>query len=452
MAHVVIEGGMIRAMVDAGSPIPAARQVVHAGGRLVIPGGVDGHCHVAQVTGRYRTLDDYAVSSMAALWGGTTTIIDFGIPRDDSESPLQAAHNKRELARVARCDVALHGSVITWDDTVPKQLDELVAMGICSVKVYTTNRATTMADDDTILQVMHAMARIGGLVYIHAEHDPIIIDCARLHAQAGHTSIHDLHRTRPPVSEETSVREMLGMAEYTGAAVYFVHQTTPGAVDLVQRARDRGIQAYSETCPHYLAVDDSVYATADAALYACCPPLRDATMVTQLRDRLISGRVHTISSDHSCYDTAQKRERMDKIQRMPHGLPGVETRMPVTYTVMVRELGLPVERFVDVFATTPARINHLPRKGVIATGYDADLVIVDPDATRRVDGGALHMGTNYSPFEGRELAGWPETVVSGGRVVLSEGTFDDPGPIGRFLHRTPTGDQTPSTRQATARV
>jgi len=437
LAHVVVKDGMIKAMVDARSPIPETRRVVHAEGKLVIPGGVDGHCHVAQVTGRYRTLDDYATTSTAALWGGTTTLLDFGIPGDDSESPLQAARNKRELARMARCDVALHGSVITWDDTVPKQLDELVAMGICSVKVYTTNRGTTMADDDTILQVMHAMAKIGGLVYIHAEHDPIIVDSARRYAQAGHTSIHDLHRTRPPVSEEASVHEMLGMAEYTGAAVYFVHQTTPLAVDLIRRARDRGIQAYSETCPHYLALDDSVYEGLDAALYACCPPLRDTVSATKLRARLARGDVNAVSSDHSCYNSTQKRERMDKIQRMPHGLPGVETRMPTTYTVMVRDLALPVERFVDVFAASPARINQLPHKGVIATGYDADLVVFDPDTTRHVQGSTLHMGTDYTPFEGRELAGWPETVVSNGRVVLDDRTFDDPGPVGRFLRRKP---------------
>lgn len=443
-AHVVIQDGQVREIVDAASPTPAARRVISAAGRLVIPGGVDAHCHIAQVTGRYRTLDDYAITSTAALWGGTTTLIDFGIPRDATETPLAAAQNKLRLAEISRCDIALHGSVITWDDTVPAQLEQLAAMGICSVKVYTTNRGTTMADESTILNVMHEMAGRGGLTYIHAEHDAMIVDCTRRHAEHGHTGAQDLHHTRPTLAEEVSVREMLGMAEYAGAAVYFVHQTTPIATDLVTDARQRGLTAYSETCPHYVALDDSAYDGKLPEWYSCCPPLRDPHTVAQLRTRLATGQVDTVASDHSCYDTRQKGEHVDQIGMMPQGLPGVETRMPATFTTMVRDLGLPVERFVEVFASTPARINDLPRKGVLAPGYDADIVVFDPGDERGVDNATLHMGTDYSPFDGARLVGWPETVISNGRVVLDMQQFHDPGPVGRFIPRTPVlrGDGT----------
>ena len=447
-AHVVVDAGRITAVVDADEPVPAAERVVDATGRAVIPGGVDGHCHVAQVTGRWRTIDDYATATTAALWGGTTTIMDFGIPRDPAESPLEAAKAKLGLAREARCDVALHGSVVDWDETVPAQLEELAALGIRSVKLYMTNRGSTMAENDTVLKVMREMARLDGLTYVHAEHDAMVVDCTEAHAAAGRIGIAHLHETRPELAEEASVREVLSMAEYTGAPVYFVHQSTPGAVDLVAEARARGLEAHSETCPHYLVLDDGVYSSRFPEWYACCPPMRSPETVAALRERFADGAVHTVSSDHSSYDLSQKRERSDDVRQMPHGLPGVETRMPVAFTALSEALaaGGPggggaddvarlLERFVDLFAAAPARINALPGKGEIAPGFDADLVVFDPDEVRTVDAGALHMGTDFSPFHGRALRGWPQAVVARGRVVLDEEGFHDPGPVGRFVPR-----------------
>ncbi|ELT44375.1 amidohydrolase family protein [Arthrobacter nitrophenolicus] len=433
-AHIVVRDGLVTDLADAARPAPAALRTIDAAGRLVIPGGVDGHCHVAQVTGRFRTLDDYRTTSTAALWGGTTTIIDFGIPRDAQETPLAAVLHKKELATESRCDVALHGAVISWNETVPWQLEQLAAEGVRSVKMYTTNRGTTMADGDTILKVMREMVRLDGLTYIHAEHDPIIADCTEQHAQDGRIGIGHLHRTRPELAEETSVKETLAMAEYTGAPVYFVHQSTPGAVDLVSDARSRGLEAFSETCPHYVTLDDSVYGSAFPEWFACCPPMRSARTVAALRERLATGAIHTMSSDHSCYDLSQKRERTDDVRAMPHGLPGVETRMPVTFTAMTGA-GASVEDFVEAFSAGPARINAVPGKGRIAEGFDADLVIFDPAEERTVDGANLHMGTDFSPFHGDVLAGWPAVVVSGGRVVLDGQGFHDPGAAGRFLAR-----------------
>jgi len=324
--------------------------------------------------------------------------------------------------------------VVSWDETVPWQLEQLAAEGVRSVKMYTTNRGTTMADGDTILKVMREMVRLDGLAYIHAEHDPIIADCTEQHAQDGRIGIEHLHRTRPELAEEISVKETLAMAEYTGAPVYFVHQSTPGAVDLVSQARERGLDAYSETCPHYVTLDDTVYASAFPEWFACCPPMRSAETVAALKERLVSGAIHTMSSDHSCYDLSQKRERTDDVRAMPHGLPGVETRMPVTFTAMT-SAGATVEQFVSAFSAEPARINAVPGKGRIAEGFDADLVIFDPAEKRTVDGAALHMGTDFSPFDGRALTGWPGVVVSNGRVVLDTDGFHDPGAAGRFIHR-----------------
>lgn len=434
--HIAISHGRILAIYDVGtSPesLPSAERTLDVAGQIVIPGGVDGHCHVEQVTGSYKSLDTFETASIAALWGGTTTILDFGIPANRDESPLHAAENKMRLAKVSRCNVGLHGCVIAWDDTVPAQLNALAGYGIRSVKLYTTNRNSTMADDDTIIKVMKEMVRLDGLTYIHAEHDPIIVDCTAASAACGLTAAENLNHTRPELAEAASVRETLAMAEYTGAPVYFVHQTIPDAVAMVQDARSRGLIAYSETCPHYLRIDESVYESRVAERFACCPPMRGANTVQSLLSRVLAGEVHTIASDHSCYDIAQKKSRKEDMRFMPYGMPGVETRMPATFTTLVTEQGMTMQQFVEVFSAAPARINGMPTKGVIAPGFDADLVVFDPTEARVVDGTALHMGTDFSPFDGMELNGWPDSVVVGGRVVLDHGEFSDPGPTGNFI-------------------
>jgi dihydropyrimidinase len=452
-AHVGVSGGTIAALYAATTTdLPVAQRTIDATGTLLIPGGVDGHCHVEQVTGSYMSLDTYQTATIAALHGGTTTIIDFGIPADAGESPIEALENKLQLMTSARCDVALHGSVITWDETVPAQLEKMAARGVRSVKLYTTNRGTTMADEDTILNVMKEMVRLDGLTYIHCEHDAIIVDRTTTCAAQNLVSIAHLPDTRPAISEDASVREILAIAEYTGAPVYFVHQTTTEAVDAVEQARARGQVAFSETCPHYLLLDESVYDSAAPEKFACCPPMRPVTAVTGLLDHIARGQIDVVASDHSCYNLAQKRECSHDVRRMPHGLPGVETRMPAAYTALVIHRGLAVERFVDVFATAPAQINGLPTKGVIGVGYDADFVLFDPQETHTVDGAALHQGSDFSPFDGMTLAGWPSIVVSGGRVVLDDGEFVDPGPVGRFRARTGFADRSPTENGPQSRL
>lgn len=439
-ATVVVAGGKIVAVQDPELPLPPHARAVDATGRLIVPGGVDPHCHIGQRLGEYAQLDDYAGASVAALWGGTTTVVDFAIP-EPGQSPLDAVAERRELAAISRCDTALHGCVISWNDTTAKQIAAMADGGVRTIKLFTTYRDVVMAGPDTVLEVLRTLHDQGGLAYVHAEANHVIEDAQELaaavhRADAGH---HPL--TRPELAEAAAVAQVLATAEHVGAPVYFVHQTTPEAVDLVRAARRRGVRAYTETCPHYLALDESTYSGDHPERFVCCPPLRAAATVAQLRARALVGDIDTLGSDHCCYSTSQKTEHSDDVRVMPNGLPGVETRLPVSFTRLVVQGGMPVERFVAMFATNPARLNGLPGKGVIGAGADADIVVLDP-ATRRTAAVAdLHMQSDYTPYEGQELAGWPETVVSAGRVVLDADGFHDPGPVGRALSAAPIPDQ-----------
>lgn len=447
-ASIGIRGGIIEALLAPDAALPDAARTIDASGLLAIPGGVDGHCHAEQLTGKYLSLDTYASTTSAALRGGTTTIIDFGIPSDPSQTPIDALERKIRLVTEngARCDVALHGSVITWDDTTSAQLEKMAELGVHSVKMYTTNRGSTMSDDDTIVRVLHELKRLDGLAYIHSEHDGIIHDRTTSCAGRGEIGIEHLHESRPAISEDASVREIIAIAEYTGAPVYFVHQSTPAAVDAVREARMRGLDAFSEVCPHYLLHDESVYSGRTPEKFACCPPFRSADDMAGLRERVRRGLVDTLSSDHTAYDLAQKREHSDDVRFMPHGLPGVQTRMPASYTAMVVEGGAPLEHFVALFAANPARLNGLHGKGAIVAGNDADIVLFDPEERRVVKAEDLHQDSDFSPFDGMELAGWPRYVVSGGHVSVDDGEFVDPGAVGRFIGQAPFSQRPGVTR------
>lgn len=439
---VLISGDRITAILDVDQPIPSyVERVIDADGSLVIPGGVDPHCHIKNTIGQYTTRDDYHQASEAALWGGTTTVIDFAIPTP-GQSPLEAVALRRRMAETSRCATALHGCVTTWDETIPKQLREMAALGVRTVKLFTTYRGEVMAEPDTVLLVMQELKDIGGIAYVHAEANHLIEDAQWRQSQAGGLGAANHAGSRPELAEAAAVAEVLATAESLESPVYFVHQTTSAAVGLVQSARRRGVRAYTETCPHYLALDDSVYSGQHPEQFVCCPPLRSRREVDELNSLVNSGHVHTVGSDHCCYDTEQKNQNRDDVRQMPNGLPGVELRLPVTFSRMVVEQGGSVEPFVALVAANPAKLNGLyPRKGVIAPGADADVVIFDPKAEKTVEATALHMATDYSPYEGKRLTGWARTVIAGGRVVLEDGDYTDPGPSGIALYADPLPPQ-----------
>ncbi|ASN20081.1 amidohydrolase family protein [Arthrobacter sp. YN] len=429
---VLVRDGRITEILDPGAPVPPHQRAIDASDQLVIPGGVDPHCHVGQVLGEFSMLDNHAEASIAALWGGTTTIIDFAIP-EPGQSPLQAVHEKRKSAQDTRTDLALHGGVVAWDGTTHDQLLALADLGVLTVKMFTTYRDGVMAGFDTIEKVMRVMADVGGVAIIHAEENHLVEQAQSREAASGRGDSRHHGLTRPESAEAAAVSRTLELAAKTGSAVYFVHQTTPEVVDLVRAANAKGVRAFSETCPHYITLNESVYESATPELFVCCPPLRSKVAMTGLRDRALQGHIHTLGSDHCCYSREQKAKYRQDVRSMPNGLPGVEHRLSVSFDTLVVRGGMSLENFVAMFSTNPAILNGLRTKGWLGAGADADIVVLDPKKRLTVNAGNHHMKTDYSPYEGIEFTGAATTVISGGRVVIDERGFHDPGPVGRHL-------------------
>ena len=275
---------------------------------------------------------------------------------------------------------------------------------------------------------------IGGLAVIHCEADQRIEDTQQQAAAAASVDASNMARTRPALAETASVAQVLAIAESVHAPVYFVHQSTPEAVALVSHARHRGIPAFTEAVTHHLVLDESCYTGPEPERFVCCPPLRPAGTVAALGALLATGDVTTVVSDHCCYDLTQKRSRRMDVRDMPNGLPGVETRLPVIFSEYVATGRIPATRFVELTSTNPARMNGIyPRKGTLLPGADADIAIWDPKGRWAVNSAALHMATDYTPYEGMALTGRPQTVLVGGRVVVHDGALLEDAPRGRHL-------------------
>lgn len=438
-ADVGIVGERVAALLlrDEVAPSVTADRVIDATGKYVMPGAVDPHCHLAIPLGEFMTLDDFASASRAALAGGTTTIVDFAIPKS-GQDPVEALDDKVALASEARCDYAFHGCLHNEPQDLDGVITAFLQRGVRTIKLFTTYRDELMVGVDTIERVMRALLRVEGLTYVHAEENEAIEAAQREAEMQGAIGAAGMAGTRPEQAESDAVAAVLQAAERAGAPVYFVHQSIPEAVRLVDQARFRGVRAYSETCPHYLALDDSCYDGETPELFVCCPPIRSSRTRDELSALVARRFVHSIGSDHCCYSTGQKSACAHDVRRMPNGLPGVETRLAVVWTRLVASGRLSPEAFVELVSANPARLNGLyPRKGSLAPGSDADVVVLDPAGDRTVRSADLHMDTDYTPFEGWQLSGWPHHVLLRGRVVVSAGEVIDPGKAGRLQESGP---------------
>jgi dihydropyrimidinase len=423
-ADLVVDGDKIRTVSSDPSGMQFDREI-DAEGCYVLPGGVDPHVHTNLALGEYTTRDDFAEVTRAAALGGTTTIVDFAIPARQEASPLETFHARLEEATgLTHIDFGLHATLSRVDREVLDEIRELFELGAHTFKMFTVYRGLVMVSLEEIFAALGKIAEVGGLALIHAESNHLVEATVEALASRGNTLAAFHPESRPTVCEVDAVQAVINMLRITDAMGYFVHVSTPEALEIVRTAQGEGVRVWAETCPHYLILDEGAYGSERGALYVCSPPLRSRRQADELWRRVLLGEVAIIGSDHCCYDTEQKFRYPDDFRLMPNGLPGVQTRLPVMFSEAVLKRGLPIERFVDLASTTPAKLNGLyPRKGVIQPGSDADLVVLDPTKRSVLEAGTLDMKTDYSPFDGLEVRGEVRHVIARGDVVVKGGSF-----------------------------
>jgi dihydropyrimidinase len=453
-ADVFIEGGRIAAVAGvadgaegaggaggdpAASPLAGlvADRVIDAGGRWIIPGGIDPHTHMELPFGGTFSKDTFESGTRAAAFGGTTTIIDFAVQtRGQALRPgLEAWMAKAE----GNCaiDYGFHMIMGDVNAATLKEMDDLVEEGVTDFKLFTAYPGVFLSDDGAIFSAMRQTARNGGLILMHAENGVAIDIVANANAEAGLTDPYYHGVSRYAVFEGECVNRVIRFAEAAEVPVYIVHLSSRDALEEVVRGRDRGAMAFAETCPQYLFLSlDDMGNGFEGAKFVCSPPLRPRDHQEALWRGLVRDDLQTVGTDHCPFDfEGQKDIGRGDFRKIPNGLPGVEERMDLIYQGVVQGR-LSKERWVEVCSTAAARIFGLAgRKGVIAPGYDADIVIYDPERRHVLSAATHHMDVDYSCYEGMEVQGGSDIVLSGGKVIVEDGIYTGSKGDGRFLRR-----------------
>ena len=436
-ADIFVDGETIRTIgIDLAAD---ADKTIDATGKYVIPGGVDPHTHLDLPFGGTVTCDDFETGTLAAAFGGTTTIVDFAVQQRDQalSQTLDTWHAK--AAGKTAVDYGFHMIIIDMPDSRLPELDDMVRQGVSSFKLFMAYPGTVMADDATIFKTLQRSADNGALVCLHAEHGQMIDVLVKEALAEGHTEPKYHSLTRPPVTEAEATHRTIRMADVAGAPVYFVHLSCTEALEEVRMAKATRDYVYAETCTHYLTLDSSMYDKEgfEAAKYVLTPPLRDKGHQEDLWGGLRRDDVQIVSTDHSPWRYAdQKTLGLSDFSKIPNGGPGIENRFSLLYTAGVQSGLLDMNRFVEVFSTAAAkRFGLYPRKGTIAAGSDADIVVFDPNEEMTISAESHHMNIDYSMFEGMRVKGVPQVVISRGRVIVENGQYLGSPGDGRFLER-----------------
>jgi dihydropyrimidinase len=442
-ADVLVDGERVVAVLSSGDLGTEADRIIEAGGRLVMPGGIDVHTHMEMPFGGTFSSDDFASGTAAAAWGGTTTIIDFAVP-DFGESLQTAAQRWHEKAGPkAHIDYGFHMIVREVNDQTLADMDSLVGQGITSFKLFMAYPGVFMVDDASLFRAMSRSSDNGALIMLHAENGgPIDVLIERYLAQ-GRTDPVNHGLTRPASMEGEATHRAIQLAELAEVAVYIVHLSSTDALNAVREARDAGAPALAETCPQYLflSMDDLARPGFEGAKYVCSPPLRPKPHQTELWNGLRSDDLQLVATDHCPFHFKdQKQIGVGNFAKIPNGLPGVEDRYTLLYDGGVRGGQISLNRFVELVAAAPAKLFGLyPRKGTIAPGSDADIVVFDAETERVLSAATHHMNVDYSCYEGRSVRGVPEVVMQRGQVLVDHGKFLGQPGQGQFLARSRSG-------------
>lgn len=415
---------------------------IDADGLLVLPGGVDTHCHIEQVSGAgLLNADTFETATRSAAMGGTTTVVSFAAQHPGNRMGKVVADYAALARKGAMIDHAFHMIVSdTSGGNLAEDIPALIDAGHRSIKIFTTYDKVRQ-DDKSILDILELAQRRGALVCFHAENDGLIRHMTERLLAEGKTAPRYHAGSHPREAEIEAIARMCRFAEFTGARIMIFHVSTREGAQIIREARARGVRVEAETCPHYLFMTVDILERENPARFMCSPPQRSVDDQEALWEAIEDGTITLITSDHAPYrmdETGKFAHGVDApFNRIANGMPGLETRLPLMFNAMVNERRMSVEHFVELTATAPARAFGLQNKGQIAPGYDADLALWDIRRAQTYGANDLHDNVGYNPFEGVEVLGMPVTVLSRGSVIVSDRRLQGVAGQGAWLPMSP---------------
>jgi len=439
-ADVLCEQGKIHA-IGENLDAPSSARVIDAGGQYVMPGGIDPHTHMQLPFMGTVASEDFFTGTAAGLAGGTTMIMDFVIP--NPQQPLMEAYMQwREWAEKSAADYAFHVAITWWDDSVSADMETLVKEhGINSFKHFMAYKGAIMADDEILVNSFYKAGELGAIVTVHAENGELVYRLQQKLFDMGITGPEAHPLSRPPAVEGEAANRAIRIAEVFGVPIYLVHNSCRQSLEAIMRARNEGQRVYGEVLAGHLLIDDSVYRDKDfatAAAHVMSPPFRSADHQEALWHGLQSGNLQTTATDHCCFCADQKAAGKDDFRLIPNGTAGVENRLEVLWHHGVGTGRLTMNEFVAATSANAAKIfNIYPRKGTIAVGADADIVVWDPAATKTISAKTHKQDIDYNIFEGMEVTGCASHTLSQGNVVYADGELDVERGAGRYIDKPP---------------
>ncbi len=435
---VAVEGEKILAVGDA-SCFSEAKKVIDATGKIVIPGGIDTHSHFEIFFMGEKSPETWDTASIASAIGGTTTTVDFAL-QPKGKTLLDGVKAQLERAEeLSAIDYTTRPLITDMDDIekVVDGIEECIDFGLTGFKGATIYRKPGWYENDwQLYRIMKRVTEVGGLWSAHAENCLIGEEMQNWLVSQGKTDPKYHGVAKPNFVENMDIQKLSILAEELGTYLYVVHTTTKEGPGLIQNYRDKGVAVFCETCPHYLWLTEAKFEPKfpRGIMYMCSPPLRKQEDIDALWDGVKAGIVQTVGSDHCGFTMAMKQKYSDRFNEIPNGFPGCEVRVPVIYQEGVAKRGLSLEKFVDVISTNAAKIFGMyPKKGIIAPGSDADIVVFDPNKKHSLNAADLHMGTDLSVYEGMEVTGWPTETILRGKVIVENEKFVGIRGEGQFI-------------------
>ncbi len=435
-AHdVLIEGEQISEVGEIRDT--AADQVIDASGLLVLPGAVDTHVHLNDVFMSTVSVHDYYTGTLAAAHGGVTSIVDFSnqVPGGTLAKTLEDKRNESE--GLALVDWGVHPVITRPTDETLDEIPHVVREGAPTIKCYMTYREDgLLVEEGDLKRIADRLSREGGMLMLHAEDNDMIEANVPRFLQEGKTAAINHGRSKPPEVELAAIRRAIAMARETGGKFFIVHLATDEGMDLIAKSRDEGVDITAETCTHYLVFTEDLMERDDGMKWVCSPPIRSRAIQDRLWAGLADGRIAMVSSDDAAYSWEAKLYGKDRFDKIPNGIPGIETRLNILYSEGVAKGRISLTQLVEFVAAAPARLFGLaPQKGSITAGADADIVLFNPEKRWTMGQETLHMATDWSAYEDIEIVGKIEKVFSRGELIVDGDKCLAEKGRGRYIHR-----------------